>query len=57
MNFENHRSVASNALAEFVTLVEQVKQELGVEITTLKDCNEDILELREIMSNQNASLN
>ena len=57
MNFENHRSVASNALAEFVTLVEQVKQELGVEITTLKDRNEDILELREIMSNQNASLN
>ena len=39
MNFESHRGVASNALAEFVTLIEQVKQDIGVEVTALKERN------------------
>ena len=49
-NFEQHRNVAQNALAEFVTLVDQVKQEMLQEILALKENNPDIFELKELLS-------
>ena len=36
-NFESHRGVAQNALAEFVTLVSQVKEELAAEVNSLRE--------------------
>ena len=39
VNFEQHRKITVNALAEFVTLVEQVKQELSSEVQGLKERN------------------
>lgn len=43
-------------MAEFVTLVDQVKGEMQMEITAVKENNPDILELRELISRQNNDL-
>jgi len=43
-------------LAEFVTLVEQVKQGMEGEISGLKERNQDILELREVMTKLNTQI-
>ena len=36
-NFETNRDISRNAFAEFVTLVQETKQELSVEINQLKN--------------------
>ena len=55
-NFDHHRVISQNAMAEFVTLVDQVKGEMQMEITAVKENNPDILELRELISRQNNDL-